>query len=42
VDWIFEIKQDGYRAITVFDQGGKPGLRESLTGEQKSRAFGLF
>lgn len=23
-DWIFEIKLDGYRAITVFDAAGKP------------------
>ena len=25
-DWIFEIKLDGYRAITVFDSAGKPYL----------------
>ena len=25
-DWIFEIKLDGYRAITVFDAAGKPHL----------------
>jgi bifunctional non-homologous end joining protein LigD len=25
-DWIFEIKLDGYRAITVFDAAGKPQL----------------
>jgi bifunctional non-homologous end joining protein LigD len=25
-DWIFEIKLDGYRAITVFDETGKPHL----------------
>jgi bifunctional non-homologous end joining protein LigD len=25
-DWIFEIKLDGYRAITVFDAAGKPYL----------------
>jgi hypothetical protein len=25
-DWIFEIKLDGYRAITVFDADGKPRL----------------
>jgi ATP-dependent DNA ligase len=25
-DWIFEIKLDGYRAITVFDSDGKPHL----------------
>jgi hypothetical protein len=31
-DWIFEIKLDGYRAITVFDAAGKPHLwsRNSL------------
>jgi bifunctional non-homologous end joining protein LigD len=23
-DWIFEVKLDGYRAITVFDSAGKP------------------
>jgi bifunctional non-homologous end joining protein LigD len=26
-DWIFEIKLDGYRAITVFDSAGKAHLR---------------
>jgi ATP-dependent DNA ligase len=25
-DWIFEIKLDGYRAITVFDSAGKAHL----------------
>jgi bifunctional non-homologous end joining protein LigD len=25
-DWIFEIKLDGYRAITVFDSAGQPHL----------------
>ena len=25
-DWIFEIKLDGYRAITIFDSAGKPHL----------------
>jgi bifunctional non-homologous end joining protein LigD len=25
-DWIFEIKLDGYRAITVFDAAGNPHL----------------
>jgi bifunctional non-homologous end joining protein LigD len=25
-DWIFEMKLDGYRAITVFDFAGKPHL----------------
>jgi bifunctional non-homologous end joining protein LigD len=25
-DWIFEIKLDGYRAVTVFDAAGKPHL----------------
>jgi ATP-dependent DNA ligase len=25
-DWIFEIKLDGYRAITVLDSAGKPHL----------------
>jgi bifunctional non-homologous end joining protein LigD len=26
-DWIFEIKLDGYRAVTVLDPAGKPHLR---------------
>ena len=36
-DWIFEIKLDGYRAITVFDSAGKPHLwsRNSLALEAK-------
>jgi len=25
-DWIFEIKLDGYRAITIFDAAGNPHL----------------
>jgi bifunctional non-homologous end joining protein LigD len=25
-DWIFEIKLDGYRAITIFDSAGTPHL----------------
>jgi bifunctional non-homologous end joining protein LigD len=37
VDWIFEIKLDGYRAITVFDAAGKPHVwsRNALPLEQK-------
>jgi bifunctional non-homologous end joining protein LigD len=36
-DWIFEIKLDGYRAITVFDAAGKPQLwsRNGLPLEAK-------
>jgi bifunctional non-homologous end joining protein LigD len=36
-DWIFEIKLDGYRAITVFDSAGTPHLwsRNGLPLEQK-------
>jgi bifunctional non-homologous end joining protein LigD len=36
-EWIFEIKLDGYRAITVFDTAGKPHLwsRNGLPFEQK-------
>jgi bifunctional non-homologous end joining protein LigD len=36
-DWIFEIKLDGYRAITVFDAAGKPHLwsRNGLALEAK-------
>ena len=36
-DFIFEIKLDGYRAITVFDAAGKPHLwsRNGLPLEQK-------
>ena len=39
--WIFEIKLDGYRAITVFDAAGKPHLwsRNGLPLEQKFPAF---
>src|SRR6201990_715502 len=40
-DWIFEIKLDGYRAITVFDAAGKPHLwsRNSLPLEAKLPAI---
>ena len=40
-DWIFEIKLDGYRAITVFDVAGKPHLwsRNGLPLEQKFPAI---
>ena len=40
-DWIFEIKLDGYRAITVFDSAGKPHLwsRNGLPLEQKFPAI---
>lgn len=36
-DRIFEIKLDGYRAIVVFDEAGKPHLwsRNNLPLEQK-------
>jgi bifunctional non-homologous end joining protein LigD len=36
-DWIFEIKLDGYRAITVFDAAGKTHLwsRNGLPLEQE-------
>jgi bifunctional non-homologous end joining protein LigD len=36
-DWIFEVKLDGYRAITVFDAASKPRLwsRNALALEQK-------
>ena len=36
-DWIFEIKLDGYRAITVFDSAGNPHLwsRNGLPLEAK-------
>jgi bifunctional non-homologous end joining protein LigD len=39
-DWIFEIKLDGYRAITVFDSAGKAHLwsRNGLPLETKFRA----
>jgi hypothetical protein len=40
-DWIFEIKLDGYRAVTVFDVAGKPHLwsRNGLSLEQKFPAI---
>jgi bifunctional non-homologous end joining protein LigD len=40
-DWIFEIKLDGYRAITVFDAAGKPRLwsRNGLPLEAKFPAI---
>jgi bifunctional non-homologous end joining protein LigD len=40
-DWIFEIKLDGYRAITVFDEAGKPHLwsRNCLALEAKFPAI---
>jgi hypothetical protein len=40
-DWIFEIKLDGYRAITVFDAARKPHLwsRNGLPLEQKFPAI---
>jgi hypothetical protein len=40
-DWIFEIKLDGYRAVTVFDADGKPRLwsRNGLPLEQKFPAI---
>jgi bifunctional non-homologous end joining protein LigD len=40
-DWIFEIKLDGYRAITVFDTAGKPHLwsRNRLPLEAKFPAI---
>jgi bifunctional non-homologous end joining protein LigD len=40
-DFIFEIKLDGYRAITVFDDAGKPHLwsRNGLPLEQKFPAI---
>src|SRR6266446_6953166 len=36
-DWIFEIKLDGYRGITVFDSDGRPHLwsRNGLPLEEK-------
>jgi ATP-dependent DNA ligase len=36
-DWIFEVKLDGYRGITVFDPSGRPHLwsRNGLPLEQK-------
>ena len=40
-DWIFEIKLDGYRAISVFDADGKPHLwsRNGLALEAKFPAI---
>jgi bifunctional non-homologous end joining protein LigD len=40
-DWIFEIKLDGYRAITVFDSAGKPHFwsRNGLPLEDKFPAI---
>src|SRR3982074_1447326 len=40
-DWIFEIKLDGYRAITVFDSAGKAHLwsRNGLSLEAKFPAI---
>jgi hypothetical protein len=40
-DWIFEIKLDGYRAITVFDDAGRYHLwsRNGLPLEQKFPAI---
>src|SRR5215472_19108352 len=40
-DWIFEIKLDGYRAVTVFDPAGKPHLwsRNGLSLEAKFPAI---
>src|SRR6201997_5679286 len=40
-DWIFEIKLDGYRAITVFNGAGKPHLwsRNDLALEAKFPAI---
>ena len=40
-DWIFEIKLDGYRAVTVFDAAGKPHLwsRNGLPLEAKFPAI---
>jgi bifunctional non-homologous end joining protein LigD len=40
-DWIFEIKLDGYRAVTVFDAAGKPHLwsRNGMPLEQKFPAI---
>jgi bifunctional non-homologous end joining protein LigD len=42
-DWIFEIKLDGYRAITVFDSAGKPHLwsRNGLPSEAKFPAVAI-
>lgn len=40
-DWIFEIKLDGYRAVTVFNSAGKPHLwsRNGLALEAKLPAI---
>jgi bifunctional non-homologous end joining protein LigD len=40
-DWIFEMKPDGYRAITVFDAAGKPRpwSHNGLTLEQRFPAI---
>jgi len=40
-DWIFEVKLDGYRAITVFDSAGKSHLwsRNGLPLEAKFPAI---
>jgi bifunctional non-homologous end joining protein LigD len=40
-DWIFEIKLDGYPAITVFDAAGKPHFwsRNGLPLQQKFPAI---
>jgi bifunctional non-homologous end joining protein LigD len=42
-EWIFEIKLDGYRAITVFDADGKPHLwsRNGLPLEAKFPAIAM-
>src|ERR1700743_1909407 len=42
-DWIFEIKLDGYRAITGFDTAGKPHLwsRNGLALEGKFPAIAM-
>jgi bifunctional non-homologous end joining protein LigD len=41
LNWIFEIKLDGYRAMTVFDAAGKPHLwsRSGLALEAKFPAI---
>jgi bifunctional non-homologous end joining protein LigD len=36
-DWIFEIKLDGYRAITVFDSVGKPYLWSRTAWHSKAK-----
>ena len=42
-DFIFEIKLDGYRAITVFDDAGKPHLwsRNVLAPASSKRDLGM-